>query len=308
MSDSLSTIAFRARLLEQAEERVATAQEELARWPSLYGAVQALSLAPGLTALLHRAWLSGIVTAVETLLTDTLLEVLTAYPAKLGRRQLTIQDLTEAGSYPEAIQRIARRAVNELAYATFSDYLAEWQKLVGLLSQVTPDQVSEFAEVKATRDVYVHSNGKPNEVYERRAGTKARRPDRYGKLEVDEPYLAGASRLAAELIQAVGAVVVSTFPRCTKVGVFEDMWKATCCGRMVSFDQQWEVRTQPHHRKDFAWPWSSSEKTLFDVFLRIFHGHHSDISTDIEYALYRWSADTAEGQIIRSWMSAPFHL
>ncbi len=308
MSDSLSTIAFRAGLLERSERYVATARQEIARWSSLYQAVQVVPLPPELSELLRSAWLSGLVTAIETTLTDTLLEVLVAYPGKLGRRQLTVQELNEAGSYLAVIQRVARKVVNDLSYANVAEYLAEWQKAVGELPTITPDQIEAFTEVKATRDLYVHSNGTPNEIYERKAGPRARRPVRSGKLEIAEPYLSAASQLSLELVQAVGDVVVAKFPRCTRLGVFEDMWNATCCGRMVAFDEQWEVKTHPHHRKPFEWGWSSSEKALFDVFLRIFHRHHSDISTDIEYALYRWSADTAEGLVIRSWIESPFYV
>jgi hypothetical protein len=59
------------------------------------------------------------------------------------------------------------------------------------------------------------------------------------------------------------------------------MWDATCCEMLVPFDKQWEVSTKAYHTKDYRWGWSSSEKALLDVFLRLFHGECIEITTDI---------------------------
>jgi hypothetical protein len=307
MTKILSTIAFRANLLYRCKNHIDNAKDIISRWSKLSTATKAISLELELSELLLSARLSGLVTAVEILLNDTLADVFIAYPPKLGKKQISIQDFNASGSFLQTIKRISTIVVNELSYSSFKDYLAECQKLVTPLHGITEDQILTFAEIKATRDLYVHSNGKLNEIYERKAGEKARKPDK-GKIPLDEFYIDTASTLAGEIVCAIETEISSSYAHCTKEAVFHEMWDATCCGKLLAFDKQWEVTTQPYHKKDFNWPWSSSEKALFDVFLRIFCGKSDEIETDIEYALYRWRADTAEGMVIRSWLESPFYI
>lgn len=308
MTKTLSTIAFRANLLYRCKHYIDNAKDIVSRWSKLDTATKSISLDIELSELLLSARLSGLVTAVEILLSDTLADVFLAYPPKLGKKQISIQDLNASGSFLQTIKRISTIVVNELSYSSFKDYIAEWQKLVTPLHGITEDQIQTFVEIKATRDLYVHSNGKLNEIYERKAGEKARAPDTKGKMPLDEFYINTASNLAGEITCAIENGISSRYANCTKEAVFREMWNATCCGKLLEFDKQWEVSTQPYHKKNFNWPWSSSEKALFDVFLRIFCGKSAEIETDIEYALYRWSADTAEGVVIRSWLESPFYI
>jgi hypothetical protein len=187
------------------------------------------------------------------------------------------------------------------------DYLAEWQNYVAKLSGLTEDQILNWAEIKATRDVYTHNNGKTNEVYKRKAGTKARKEGSKDNLPVDEPYLKAASQLATHMVDNISSSLKATFSKCTKEAVFREMWDATCCGEMVPFNKQWSLKKSPH-RKNFRWGWSHSEKAMYDFFLKIFHGDSPDITTDIHYALHRWPANTKEGIIIRSWLETPFFI
>lgn len=305
MPNNLATIAYRAYTLSRLEELTGIGKNNIARWISLYSAVKGISLQADLSNLLRSAWLSGIVTAVETALNDTLKEVLTAYPLKLGKKQVTVQELVEFPSNTEVIRRMAEEVVNELSYKNAKDYLAQWQNYAGKLSALTEGQILTWAEIKATRDVYTHNNGKRNEIYKRKAGVKARREDNNGNLPVDEPYLTAASHLAADIVDNISSSLTATFSKCTKEAVFREMWDSTCCGEMVSFDKQWNLKKSPHRNK-FKWAWSHSEKAMYDVFLRIFHGESPDISTDIHYALRRWPANTNEGAVIRSWIENPF--
>jgi hypothetical protein len=308
MSDILATISFRANMLVRCGQYSTNAKQIINCWTELNTAAKTLSLKVDLVELLQSARLSGLVTAVETLLNDTLIDVLVAYPPKLGKKQVLIQELNEAASYLVTIKRVARKTVNDLSYGTIKDYLDEWQKQVTRLSAISEDQIMTFAEIKATRDLYVHSSGKTNEIYERKAGSKARETNNRGKLPLDEGYMSVATQLAEDFVNAISIEIASKYSHCTKEAVFREMWDATCCGELVAFDKKWEITRRPYHRKDFRWGWSSSEKALFDIFLRIFHRTSSDISTDIEYALYRWPADTDEGVVIRSWIEHPFYL
>lgn len=308
MSDTLATISFRANLLLRCNKCIKTSTQNFARWESLIDAVKSVQLDASQRELLNSARLAGLVTIVESVLNDILVEALVAYPGKLCKKQVTVQELNNTGSCLATFMLVAQKTANDMAYLNFKEYLKVWQDYVGELSSLSENHIGDFAEIKATRDVYVHNNGKPNEIYERKAGIKTRQTDTNGKLPIDDRYLQGASALSASIMDAVSTTIESHYGNCTKETIFREMWEATCCGEMVPFDQQWEVSTHPYHRKEFNWLWSHSEKALFDVFLRIFHTQSPDITTDIQYALYRWSPDTAEGQVIRSWIEDPFYL
>ncbi len=308
MKNILNSIAFRAKLVNRFEGYIDNAKAVLSRWANLHSVTTALSLDFELSELLLSARLSGLVTAVEILLNDVLSDIFISYPPKLGKRQISIQDLNASGSFIPTIKRISTVAVNELSYSSFKDYLAEWQKLVSPLHGITEEQIMSFIEIKATRDLYVHSNGKLNEIYEHKSGEKARRPNSKGKIPLDESYIHNASTLTEAIIISIEKEILSNYAHCTKEAVFREMWNATCCGKLLKFDKQWEITNKPYYKKDFNWPWSSSEKALFDFFLRIFFGKSDEITTDITYALYRWSAETAEGMIIRSWLESPFYI
>jgi len=308
MSEILVTISFRANLLVRCDKIISACKQTLTRWESLVDKITVVQLDASECELVGISRLAGLVTAVETVLNDTLVEALVAYPGKLAKKQITVQELNAAGSSLASFQLVAQKAANDMAYLNIKDYVKTWQDYVGELSELSQDEIDDFAEVKATRDVYLHNNGKPNDIYERKAGIKARKADRGGNLPVDDTYLKAATRLCAAIIDAISTAMNVTYANCRKEMVFREMWDATCCGKLVAFDEQWQTSTHPYHRKDLNWGWSHSEKALFDIFLRIFHTTSPDITTDIEYALYRWPSHTAEGQVIRSWIESPFHM
>lgn len=308
MTKNLATISFRANLLSRCKKYIVASQQNISRWNDLNNAVKPVNLDSLLQELLNSSWLASLVTIIETVLNDILVETIVAYPAKIGKKQITVQELNISASCLDTIIHIARKTTNDLAYLNFKKYLAEWQSYVGRLSAITDDQIDTFAEVKATRDIYIHNNGKPNDLYERKAGNKTRQTDDTGKLPIYESYVMAASQLSGTILDTILSTIELNFAHCIKEDIFREMWDATCCGKLVPFDKQWEVSTKAYYRKDYRWSWSSSEKALFDVFLRIFHGECSEITTDIQYALYRWPSDTAEGQIIRSWIEHPFYL
>lgn len=307
MSEIISTISFRANLLNKCLKYTSRANDIINKWIRLSDEAEKLRLDDELSELILSARLSGLVTAVETLLNDILANVYVAYPLKLGKKTITVQDLNSSGTYIQAIKNIANSAVNEISYKSFRDYWVEWQNIVAKLPKISEDQINQFSEVKATRDLYVHNNGMVNELYLRKAGDKARE-QKNSKVPLSQEYLDKVSELSIFFIETIKEGIIIKFGHCTKESVFREMWDATCCGKMVNFDTQWEVSKQPYHRKDYTWGWSSSEKAVFDFFLTIFHRNSEDISTDINYALYRWSSETSTGKVLRSWLESPFYI
>lgn len=308
MNQNLSTIAFRANLLENLKELCFNTKDIIGRWEKLNAETSKISLENELLELMFSARLSGLVTAIETLLNDTLLNIYIAFPLKIGKKNLSIHDLISSGTYLQTIKAIAANSVNDLSYKSFREYWDEWQKFAVKVPTISEDEINAFSEMKATRDLYVHNNGKINDLYLRKAGEKARRPNNRDKIPLDETYIASASKLSEAFVSKIEQLLLKNYINCTKESVFREMWEATCCGKLVNFCLQWELTSSPYHRKDYKWSWSSSEKALFDVFLKIFHGKSELISTDLTYAPYRWSPESAEGKVIRSWIESPFYI
>jgi len=216
MTQILSTIAFKASLLEKLKEQCLYAKDIIGRWSKLSVETSKISLDADLKELMLSARLTGLVTAIETLLNDALVNIFIAYPPKFGKKSISAQDFISSGTYLQTIKNMASSSVNDLSYKTFKEYLDEWQKLAVKLPIISEEQINTFTEIKATRDLYIHNNGKINDLYMRKAGEKARRPENKGKMPIDDSYISSASSLSEFIVSAVEDALLNKFNNCTK--------------------------------------------------------------------------------------------
>ena len=165
--------------------------------------------------------------------------------------------------------------------------------------------------IKATRDVYTHSNGTSNKTYQRKASSFAR--EELGrKLPLHDDYLLNARDKIEELINSYHSNGPSKFLSYNRVRAFEEMWTVTCLGKLVPFNDAWEITDNDMVRpKEISWAWSGGEQALYDFFRQIYNSFHtSKHGPDhnfLAYASRIWPADTPEGQVLRSWIDAQFH-
>ncbi|NTG32644.1 hypothetical protein G6K91_00050 [Agrobacterium rhizogenes] len=138
-----------------------------------------------------------LITLAEDYLAANIRRVLRAYPQKLmistkGKKlgdsdqyTIDVRDLLAAGSLDAVIEQLAAQRVRDAVYATPQQYLTYFKAVCGV--EFKEATWREYVEIKATRDLFVHADGRVNEIYLEKAGQQAR----FGlgeKVTVDPAY------------------------------------------------------------------------------------------------------------------------
>lgn len=158
----------------------------------------------------EKEFVQSIIVAVsltEDYIAEVVRIVLQAYPKKLtasqksgsgvsGEKKINISDLLDFSSLEEVIEAQVDKRVQDLLYASPKQYSEYLSNICGI--SIREKLVEEYAEVKATRDLYVHGDGKINELYVRKADQAAR--GQVGdKALVDAEYFDHTIRVAKEI-------------------------------------------------------------------------------------------------------------
>ena len=99
------------------------------------------------------------------------------------------------------------RELNELNYRKVRDWFSYLEDLVKL-GCPTADEIDRLAEIKATRDMYVHNRGVAGAIYEEKAGNK-KRCGAGQKLDLTEPYHRESWQLIRKVVSDVAAAAVA---------------------------------------------------------------------------------------------------
>jgi len=142
----------------------------------------------------------------EAFLADLVRLWLTAYPSHL-KGKVDIKDIVVAHDKDAIVQRVIDAHVGALTYKSPHDWFEQINAMVAL-GAPAPVDVYNFAEVKATRDIFVHNRGIVNETYVRKAGSLARAT--VGQpLDLPDPYVRSAWELCERLTQDVGTAAAA---------------------------------------------------------------------------------------------------
>lgn len=137
----------------------------------------------------------------ETFLTDLVRLWLTAYPQHL-KGQVDVQAIVAAPDKPSILRPLIDQYVLSMGYKR----PAEWFKqLSGIVAHNRPSaaEIEQFAEFKATRDVFVHNRGIATPIYVEKAGPLARAAVGL-PLDLPDSYLHAAWRLCSKIVTDVG--------------------------------------------------------------------------------------------------------
>ena len=105
----------------------------------------------------------------------------------------------KAGYISTVALAVIEKELNELKYERLADWFAYLEKLIKL-GCPTADEIEALAEMKASRDIFVHNKGIANAVYVSKSGSKARYRD--GEtLEISEPYHRASWELVKKVIR-----------------------------------------------------------------------------------------------------------
>jgi hypothetical protein len=249
----------------------------------------------------------GLVAAAEGLLSNLVTEYLVCYPARLSETTLSLDLLNETGSIVAAIEALAEKTVHEWSYDRFPEFARKAFALFDAKVSLDPALMDQIAEISATRDMYVHTNGIANRDYLTNAGALAR-TGLGRKLEVSQPYLEGARRALSDFVDRLEEAVPDKLKTAGKVSAFRGMWDATCMAKRVPFDLGWisenEEKVQPNE-DGLAAAWLHNEQMLLEFFRGVYehpHGRHFDVTS----ILWRFTPASPEAKVLMSWISSPF--
>jgi len=91
----------------------------------------------------------------------------------IDKKQVPIGTLFEAADLNDAKLRAIDLELNALGYNKLKDWFLFQESLVHL-GCPSEEEIQRLAEIKATRDIFIHSRGVVNAIYVEKAGDKAR--------------------------------------------------------------------------------------------------------------------------------------
>lgn len=125
-----------------------------------------------------------------------------AHPERLSGRQLSGKDILRLSDKAAMIEKLVERELQEVFY----DRPANWFDYMRSLTKITSPaetEAQQFAEIKATRDVFVHGQGIANAFYVEKSGPLARaRPGQ--PLDIPGPYHQASWTLIHKLTHDIG--------------------------------------------------------------------------------------------------------
>jgi len=160
-----------------------------------------------------------IVTILEDYLSTNLIRVLRAYPRKLlipvkgtpggaATYAVEMRDLLEAGSLGAIVRQRAEQRTRDAMYASPAQYIGYFSAVTGV--QIKSTVWETYAEIKATRDLYVHSDGTVNDIYIAKTGSRARHT-KGQKAVVDAAYFDSAASCLKHLMSEIYVGLRGTF-------------------------------------------------------------------------------------------------
>ena len=98
---------------------------------------------------------------------------LLSYPFRLERKQVPMSIILTATHLDDVKLGAVNRELHELGYKKVRDWFAYLEDMAKL-GCPTSDEIESLAEIKATRDIFVHNRGVVSTIYEEKAGSKKR--------------------------------------------------------------------------------------------------------------------------------------
>ncbi|MBI1814481.1 MAG: hypothetical protein HYR72_05855 [Deltaproteobacteria bacterium] len=166
---------------------------------------------------LYEAFLVMAVSRFESLIAEVLKLVFVEYPQKLGIavhgvapcKTVPTELLLRADSIEDALQKAIDGHLNSVMYGAPHAYLAYVGEVVGV--DTTAPEFERYIEIKATRDLLVHSTGIVNLIYLAKAGSK-RRGQVGDPIGVDRKYFDRALATLKRLSGIIKRDTANSFP------------------------------------------------------------------------------------------------
>ena len=148
-----------------------------------------------------------IVTSFEAFFFSLLETLLMERPERLPKeKKIEYGEILESNDFGEVIKKIVERELHELKFKSVS---AWFEKLQGMVKMKCPneEEIRLLAEIKATRDLFIHNSGLVNRFYIKKAGGLAR--GRLGQpIRMSDEYLIESLKLVVKIVKDVSKAVI----------------------------------------------------------------------------------------------------
>jgi len=162
------------------------------------------------TTYLASATLQQFVAVFERTWFDLLHRWLKRFPEQLGSKQVAFRDVLAAADKDTITDMVIDQKLHNLSYRRLSEWVSAADEMVGP-SLLPEAQVVRIAEIKASRDAHVHSNGIAGPQYLDKAGSAAR-AKRGERLDISDAYLEQAWRSIRDAIEHSAGVYCGKAP------------------------------------------------------------------------------------------------
>jgi hypothetical protein len=245
----------------------------------------------------------SLIANVEDFFTQVIRFILLSYPSKIQLDKVEVKNIVGLGSVREQNEYLVDRYINQIFYESPKEYRKKIEEIISATKDILEPYWEDYIEMKATRDIGMHSAWKVNHVYISKSGNKARSKKIGESLFISQDYFELSINTCELMVNAVEEHLRTKFSKNNKSNAFKEMWEKSSLNKVVSFEQAWNIESDSMIRpkSGFSWAWSHSEQILFDFFMSIYTGKDMPSIKLMKNHLYE-----KDIFILNQWLEEPF--
>ncbi len=236
-----------------------------------------------------------MISAVETMLTDTYTYYLRSFPESFDFKdaKFSKDDILSANLALDLIELQVEKDAISQSYGSFPELLRSVMKTIGITEPpLDSELIDRIVEIKETRNLLLHNNLQVNRRYVARAGRFRRTEHDSGTLPLAQKYVSEACENLTRFVKDLEARMNAAYGSYTKLAALRRLWDYLFNSPIMKFDDFWVTDSE----KDKVWALkvnplekqlSSSEQAFLGVWRTHFNRweHSSRDATSIMYSL-----------------------
>lgn len=164
-----------------------------------------------------------LVANIESYISGILKICLISYPKKIkisakgneASRHISLESILDSSDLDEVIESEVNRRVQDVLYCAPTQYLSYFKGVTGF---DLGNHADEYIEIKATRDILIHSSGVANDLYVSKSNGKARAAS--GEvLNIDKEYFESSVRCLKNVTSSIYRGMIEKYGESERVGV-----------------------------------------------------------------------------------------
>ena len=162
--------------------------------------------------------------SLEVMVQDILLKILWHFPEKISEKQLRVEELLTSPLTSDVLETRADLAVREIMYGTLQGMIKQIKDKVGIdLGKLDASDLDCLQEMKETRNLLLHNDLRPNEIYRKNSGELARGPWR-GRLTLNAEYTANCIAVLQRVADVCESQLRQKYGKYTKREAYQRLW------------------------------------------------------------------------------------